>query len=112
MTAGVLSKAELLLSFTTYDIHRLELYSTNMVDYHLIVDLLPELARLFFTGRIAMHLSAVQSVSVMSAFVCVGFRHYFIISAQPYRCRREYLLALRFAGSGLSSFYLRKIKRS
>ncbi|BFZ04227.1 hypothetical protein BsWGS_07266 [Bradybaena similaris] len=71
LDTGVLSKAELLLSFTTYDIHRLELYSTNMVDYHLIVDLLPELARLFFTGRIAMHLSAVQSTILLS----LGLQH-------------------------------------
>lgn len=57
-----LSQSELLMYFTTYDIQRLELYSSNMVDYHLIVDLLPELSRLFFTERINIHLSVVQCV--------------------------------------------------
>lgn len=36
-----LSKADLESVLTTYDMKRLELYSRNMVDYHLITDLLP-----------------------------------------------------------------------
>ncbi|CAL1535363.1 unnamed protein product [Lymnaea stagnalis] len=66
-----LGRSELLMYFTTYDIQRLELYASNMVDYHLIVDLLPELARLFFTGRINIHLSVVQSSILLS----LGLQH-------------------------------------
>lgn len=35
---------------TTHDVHRLEMYSNNLADYHLIVDLLPALARFYFLG--------------------------------------------------------------
>jgi len=34
-----------------------------MVDYHLIVDLLPTLSRLYFLDQLDVHLSAVQTVS-------------------------------------------------
>ena len=36
-----LTKQDLEAVLTTYDIKRLDLYSRNMVDYHLITDLLP-----------------------------------------------------------------------
>lgn len=49
---------------TQYDIKRLEMYCNNLVDYHLVVDLLPTLARLYFLNKLAdTHFSAVQSVS-------------------------------------------------
>ncbi|XP_040574778.1 RNA cytidine acetyltransferase [Lepeophtheirus salmonis] len=48
---------------TPYDLKRLELYAKNMADYHLIVDLLPSLARLFFLYRLDnFKLSAMQKV--------------------------------------------------
>lgn len=36
-----LTKGDLEAVLTTYDVKRLDLYSRNMVDYHLITDLLP-----------------------------------------------------------------------
>ncbi len=42
---------------------RLELYTQNLVDYHLIMDLLPAIARLYFLGRCDTHLSPAQAVS-------------------------------------------------
>lgn len=36
-----LTKGELQAVLTTYDVKRLDLYSRNMVDHHLITDLLP-----------------------------------------------------------------------
>ena len=43
---------------------RLEMYSNNLVDYHLIMDLLPTLARFHFLNLMGdTHLSPVQSVS-------------------------------------------------
>ena len=53
-------------TFTEYDVKRLELYSKNMVDYHLIMDMLPDLAKLFFLQQLGVQLSAAQSVSQMS----------------------------------------------
>jgi len=48
---GGLSRKELAIQLNNGDLKRLELYSQNMVDHHLITDLLPTVARLFFTGR-------------------------------------------------------------
>lgn len=59
-----LTMAELDIYFTSYDIKRLEMYSNNLVDYHLIIDLMPTLARLYFLHQMGdVQLSAVQSVS-------------------------------------------------
>jgi N-acetyltransferase 10 len=55
---------ELDVYLTKYDVKRLEMYSKNLVDYHLIMDLIPSLARLYFLNHMGdTHLSAVQSVS-------------------------------------------------
>jgi tRNA(Met) C34 N-acetyltransferase TmcA len=58
-----------LLKFVTYslfihDVQRLELYSNNMADHHLVTDLLPTLARLTLTQQLGdLHLSPVQQVT-------------------------------------------------
>jgi len=42
------------------------MYSKNLVDYHLIMDLIPALARLYFLNHMGdTHISAVQSVSMV-----------------------------------------------
>lgn len=73
--------------FTRYDVKRLELYAQNMVDYHLIVDLLPSISRLFFLNQMDIQLSIVQSVSqIIDSQDTVNFlklREYLI---QRYRC--------------------------
>lgn len=56
------SRSELEGVFTRYDLKRLELYSQNMVDYHLIMDLLPSLSQLHFLYKIDVQLSAIQEV--------------------------------------------------
>lgn len=49
---------------TKYDLKRLEMYTNQLVDYHLIMDLLPPLARFYFLNQLGeMHLSAAQAVS-------------------------------------------------
>lgn len=40
-----LDHAELAHIVSPYDLRRLELYSSNMADYHLVTDLMPSLAR-------------------------------------------------------------------
>ncbi|KAG5186846.1 GNAT acetyltransferase 2-domain-containing protein [Tribonema minus] len=50
--AGGIAPQELSYLLTPHDLKRLELYARNMVDYHLITDLLPTLARLYFLGRL------------------------------------------------------------
>jgi N-acetyltransferase 10 len=35
-----------------YDYNRLKSYARNQVDYHLIIDLIPTLAKLYFSGKL------------------------------------------------------------
>ena len=58
-----LSKAELDLFLTPHDLNRLEKYAHNMVDYHMVMDLMPTLARLYFTRRLNVALNELKSVS-------------------------------------------------
>jgi N-acetyltransferase 10 len=65
-------KGELSLEtlFSPHDLRRLELYSRNMADHHLITDLLPALAQLQFS-RSVLHLSAAQSAILLG----LGLQH-------------------------------------
>jgi len=60
----IIDKIELDVHFSTYDILRLEKYCYNMADYHLIMDLLPTLSKLYFQSKFGdTHFSAVQKVT-------------------------------------------------
>ena len=54
---------ELSYFLTPHDLKRLELYGRNLCDHHLVTDLLPSIARLYFTGRFGsdFSLSGVQA---------------------------------------------------
>lgn len=47
-------------NFTDYDLRRLESYTRNLVDYHLILDLIPTLSRLFYLNRLPIQLTVIQ----------------------------------------------------
>lgn len=47
-----LTKEELDRQMSPFDLKRLESYANNMLDYHVILDLLPTIANLFFTGKL------------------------------------------------------------
>ena len=47
-----LMKTELDSLFSPFDLARLDSYANNLLDYHVILDLLPSLAHLYFTGRL------------------------------------------------------------
>ena len=66
-----LTQSELYSVLTKYDIKRLDMYSKNLVDYHLITDLLPAVSRLFFLQKMDFHLSGVQSAILMG----IGLQH-------------------------------------
>lgn len=67
-----ISRAELESVFIPYDLKRLEMYSHNMVDYHLIMDMVPNLARMFFLNQMGdISLSAAQS----ALFLGIGLQH-------------------------------------
>ena len=64
---------------TPHDLKRLDMYARNMVDYHLITDILPTLARLYFLGHLSngsggegdLSLSMVQK----AIFLGTGLQH-------------------------------------
>lgn len=69
----IMSKQELDLFFTPFDLKRLESYSNNLLDYHVIVDLLPPLSSIYFSGRMGdeVLLSAIQSCILLA----IGLQH-------------------------------------
>ncbi|KAL9599665.1 MAG: hypothetical protein Q9219_003653 [cf. Caloplaca sp. 3 TL-2023] len=56
------TRAELDDSFSPFDLKRLDSYANNMLDYHVIIDMVPQIAFLYFTGRLdpAVSLTGVQ----------------------------------------------------
>ncbi|XP_025945193.1 RNA cytidine acetyltransferase isoform X2 [Apteryx rowi] len=67
-----ISRAELEAVFIPYDLKRLEMYSRNMVDYHLIMDMVPAVARMFFLNQLGdISLSAAQSALLLG----IGLQH-------------------------------------
>jgi len=64
-----LTKAELDTLFSPFDLKRLDSYANNMLDYHVILDLMPALAQLYFTGRLkaaGVSLSGVQQSIILA----------------------------------------------
>jgi N-acetyltransferase 10 len=61
LTAGELSYV-----LSPFDMKRLESYASNMIDYHLILDLLPALARLYFSGKTGLQLTTVQGAIILA----------------------------------------------
>ena len=57
----IFSKKEIELFISKYDFQRLELYSKNMVNYSIILDLIPTLSKLYFTNKIQINLSYIQA---------------------------------------------------
>ena len=58
-----LTKSELDDYFSPFDLKRLDSYANNMLDYHVILDMIPSIAHLHFTNRLkpAVSLTGVQS---------------------------------------------------
>ncbi|MBA7489722.1 tRNA(Met) cytidine acetyltransferase TmcA [subsurface metagenome] len=64
-----LSKTELDNLFSPFDLARLDSYANNMLDYHVILDLLPSLAHLYFTSRLSAPPSNVSLSGVQQAIL-------------------------------------------
>lgn len=64
------SIAEIKSMFTTYDRRRLESYSRSLIDYHVIIDMVPRLAELYILGGFgsedSLRLSPAQSAILMA----------------------------------------------
>jgi N-acetyltransferase 10 len=61
-----LTKEDLSTILSPFDLKRLESYSNNMLDYHVILDLLPLVADLYFADRLRVSLSGVQRAILLS----------------------------------------------
>lgn len=64
----LLQAPELSILFTPFDLKRLESYANNMLDYHVILDLMPTVAGLYFQKRLGeeVRLTAVQSAILLA----------------------------------------------
>ncbi|ODV59343.1 ribosome biosynthesis protein KRE33 [Ascoidea rubescens DSM 1968] len=64
----VFDKGEMDRYFSQFDLKRLESYSNNLIDYHVILDMIPEISRLYFNKVIdeEVKLSSVQSAILLS----------------------------------------------
>ncbi|DBA78245.1 TPA: hypothetical protein ACH3X2_008199 [Trebouxia sp. C0005] len=51
---------------SAYDLQRLQAYSNNLVDHHIILDLLPSLAQAYFSHHIPANLSYLQAAILLS----------------------------------------------
>jgi N-acetyltransferase 10 len=67
-----LNTTELSYLLTPFDLKRLEAYANNMLDYHVVLDLVPTIATLYFEKRLVgageegdVRLSAVQSAILL-----------------------------------------------
>ncbi|KAM3546659.1 hypothetical protein ARSEF1564_000492 [Beauveria bassiana] len=65
---GPLTKEELDRYMSPFDLKRLESYANNMLDYHVILDLLPTIASLYFNGKLkqGVNLTGIQKGIVMA----------------------------------------------
>ncbi|KAJ9350763.1 hypothetical protein DTO027B9_6787 [Paecilomyces variotii] len=62
LQASPLTKAELDNHFSPFDLKRLDSYANNLLDYHVILDMVPTIAEFYFSGRLGgkVNLSGVQ----------------------------------------------------
>jgi N-acetyltransferase 10 len=61
-----LTKDDLSTILSPFDLKRLESYANNMLDYHVILDLVPLIADLYFSGRLPLPVSGVQRAILLA----------------------------------------------
>ena len=63
-----LSKVELESLFSPFDLKRLDSYANNMLDYHVVLDMFPSIASLYFTGKLegTVKLSGLQAALLLA----------------------------------------------
>ncbi|EMR11402.1 hypothetical protein PNEG_00425 [Pneumocystis murina B123] len=64
----VITKSEIDINLSPFDLKRLESYANNMLDYHTIIDMLPYIADLYFKGRFGkdLKMTGVQSAILLA----------------------------------------------
>merc|ERR1712228_472234 len=66
-----ISFKEMSYHMTRFDLKRLESYTHNLVDWHMILDMIPALARLFFLNRLPLNLAWTQTAILLG----LGLQH-------------------------------------
>ncbi|KAG0366887.1 GNAT acetyltransferase 2-domain-containing protein [Gamsiella multidivaricata] len=69
LRGGPISRELVDTQFTAYDLKRLESYANQLLDYHVILDLLPQIASIWFDGRIddgGFKLTNIQSALLLA----------------------------------------------
>ncbi|CAI6284530.1 unnamed protein product [Periconia digitata] len=68
LAAKPITKPELDQMFSAYDLKRLDSYAQNMLDYHVILDMVPAIAQLYFTGRLKgqVQMSPLQKATLLA----------------------------------------------
>jgi N-acetyltransferase 10 len=66
-----LTYEEMDFHFSKFDLKRLTSYSKNLVDYHVILDLIPLISRLYFNKKLQFNLSLTQA----SILISLGLQH-------------------------------------
>ena len=63
-----LTKTELDNIFSPFDLKRLDSYASNMLDYHVILDMIPTIATLYFSGRLKndIRVTGIQSALLLA----------------------------------------------
>ncbi|KAL8964869.1 MAG: hypothetical protein Q9197_006771 [Variospora fuerteventurae] len=63
-----LTRPDLDAAFSPFDLKRLDSYANNMLDHHVIIDMVPAIAFLYFTGRLApaVALTGVQQAILLA----------------------------------------------
>jgi N-acetyltransferase 10 len=98
-TPKSLDKSELDEILSPYDLKRLEKYADQMIDYHLIVDLLPAVAMLYFNRRLPeVRLSRVQE----SLLLAIGLQR---------KTLEDLEKELRLASSQLLAIFIKTIRQ-
>ncbi|EER43295.1 nucleolar ATPase Kre33 [Histoplasma capsulatum H143] len=57
---STLTKADLDKAFSPFDLKRLDSYANNLLDYHVILDMVPTIAGFYFSGCLGVNLSGIQ----------------------------------------------------
>lgn len=80
------------IPLSPYDMQRMESYTNNLADYHLILDLVPCLAHLYFEEKIPASLSYSQAAILL----CMGLQNHDIdyVEAELKQLKRQQILAL------------------
>eukprot|EP00003_Mantamonas_plastica_P018011 TRINITY_DN2961_c0_g2_i4.p1 TRINITY_DN2961_c0_g2~~TRINITY_DN2961_c0_g2_i4.p1 ORF type:complete len:533 (-),score=234.41 TRINITY_DN2961_c0_g2_i4:75-1673(-) len=66
-----MDKEELDRFFTAHDLKRLDTYSKNLLDYHVVLDLIPKIGQLYFSGKLNIHVSELSQAILL----CVALQH-------------------------------------